>query len=74
MKKNTSAKDMTVKQESEQQDEADNDEEEVKMPWNNKPPSSGEDLIQYFEKNFVGVERILSTTVVFPVIHPRQAK
>ena len=22
---------------------ADNDEEEVKMPWNNKPPSSGED-------------------------------
>lgn len=31
----------------------------------------GEDLIQYFEKNFVGVERILSTTVVFPVIHPR---
>lgn len=43
MKKNTSAKDMTVKQQSELQDEADNDEEEVKMPWNNKPPSSGED-------------------------------
>ena len=35
---------------------------------------NGEDLTQYFDKNFTAVERLLSTTVIFPVIHPRQAK
>jgi hypothetical protein len=35
---------------------------------------NGEDLLQYFEKNYLIVERVISTTVVFPVIHPRQAK
>jgi hypothetical protein len=34
----------------------------------------GEDLIQYFDKNFAIIERVLSTTLIFPVIHPRQAK
>lgn len=34
----------------------------------------GEDLTLHFDKTFVGVERILSTTQIFPVIHPRQAK
>jgi hypothetical protein len=33
-----------------------------------------EDLTQYFDKTFVAVERILSSTQIFPVIHPRQAK
>ncbi len=34
----------------------------------------GEDFTQYFDKNFVAVERVLYTTVIFPVIHPRQAR
>lgn len=34
----------------------------------------GEDLTLHFDKTFVGIERILSTTQIFPVIHPRQAK
>ena len=32
---------------------------------------NGEDIMQYFDKNFTAVERILSTTQIFPVIHPR---
>lgn len=36
--------------------------------------SSGEDLLQYFDKNYSAVERVISTTVMFPVIHPRQAR
>lgn len=36
--------------------------------------SDGEDLTTYFDKSFVEVERVLSTTHIFPVIHPRQAK
>lgn len=35
---------------------------------------SGEDLLKYFDKNYVAVERVVSTTIIFPVIHPRQAK
>jgi len=31
----------------------------------------GEDLRQYFDKNYVIVERVLSTTLIFPVVHPR---
>lgn len=34
----------------------------------------GEDLLQYFDKNYVAIERVVSTTIIFPVIHPRQAK
>lgn len=36
--------------------------------------SNGEDLLQYFDKNYAAVERVVSTTIIFPVIHPRQAK
>jgi hypothetical protein len=36
--------------------------------------SNGEDLTQYFDKNYVMVERILSTSMIFPVVHPRQAR
>ena len=50
------------------------------VPQNNEPSKQthlnvigpdGEDFTQYFDKNFVAVERVLSTTVIFPVIHPR---
>lgn len=34
----------------------------------------GEDLTQFFDKNCIVIERILSTTLIFPVIHPRQAR
>jgi hypothetical protein len=34
----------------------------------------GEDFLQYFDKNYVAIERVVSTTIIFPVIHPRQAK
>jgi len=36
--------------------------------------SKGEDLTQYFDKNFVAVERVLSATMIFSSVHPRQAK
>jgi hypothetical protein len=36
--------------------------------------SKGEDLSQHFDKNFIVVERVLSTTMIFPIIHPRQAR
>jgi hypothetical protein len=36
--------------------------------------SNGEDLTQYFDKNYIMVERILSTSMIFPVVHPRQAR
>jgi hypothetical protein len=36
--------------------------------------SNGEDLTQFFDKNYIMVERILSTSMIFPVVHPRQAR
>lgn len=35
---------------------------------------NNEDLTEYFDKSYVAIERILYTTLLFPVIHPRQAK
>ncbi len=34
----------------------------------------GEDLTKFFDQTYTAVERVLSTTLIFPVIHPRQAK
>lgn len=35
---------------------------------------NGEDLTAFFDKNYVAIERILSTTLLFPVIHPTKTK
>lgn len=48
--------------------------EQVKPTFIKVESPDGEDLTQYFDKTYVAVERVLYTTLIFPVIHPRQAK